>query len=48
MPSIPSQLLNRIADQAMRSLFSDFSLDKARARLAQIDQLNPRPDRREH
>ena len=43
MPSIHSQLFSKIADQAMKSIFSDFSVDKARDRLGRIDALNPGP-----
>jgi monoterpene epsilon-lactone hydrolase len=43
MPSIHSQLFSKIADQAMKSIFSDFNVDKARDRLARIDKLNPAP-----
>jgi acetyl esterase/lipase len=43
MPSIHSQLFSRIADQAMKSIFSDFNVDTARQRLAGVDILNPAP-----
>ncbi len=43
MPSIQSQLLSRLADQAMKTIFRDFNVDKARSRLAMIDRLNPAP-----
>ena len=43
MPSIRSQLLSRIAGQAMESMFGDFSLDRTREQLARIDGLNPAP-----
>jgi hypothetical protein len=43
MPSIHSQLFSRIAEQAMKSIFSDFNVEKARDRLARIDKLNPAP-----
>jgi acetyl esterase/lipase len=43
MPSIHSLLFNRIADQGMKSIFSDFNVDRARALLASVDRLNPAP-----
>ena len=43
MPSIHSQLFNKIAEVALKSIFSDFDVDKARARLSRIDRLNPAP-----
>ncbi len=43
MPSIHSQLFNRFADQAMKSIFSEFNLERARGLLARVDSLNPSP-----
>lgn len=43
MPSIHSQLFSKVADQALKAIFRDFDLDKARNRLAVIDRLNPPP-----
>jgi acetyl esterase/lipase len=43
MPSIHSQLFSRFADQAMKSLFSDFNLDRARRLIARVDGFNPAP-----
>jgi monoterpene epsilon-lactone hydrolase len=43
MPSIHSQLLNRFADRALKSIFTDFDVDKARKMLAGVDSLNPAP-----
>lgn len=43
MPSIHSILFNRLADQGMKTIFSDFDVDKARTLLAGVDRLNPSP-----
>ena len=43
MPSIHSQLMNRFAEQALLSMFSDFEVEKARERLALVDRFNPAP-----
>jgi acetyl esterase/lipase len=43
MPSIHSILFNKLADQGMKTIFSDFDVDKARALLASVDRLNPAP-----
>jgi monoterpene epsilon-lactone hydrolase len=43
MPSIHSQLLNKIAEKALVSIFSDFDVDKTRKRLALVDRFNPPP-----
>jgi monoterpene epsilon-lactone hydrolase len=43
VPSIHSQLFSSFADRAMKSIFSDFNLDRARGLLASVDSLNPAP-----